>query len=209
MKLISKSLADQVYELVKDEILSGKIPCGSKISEEELASHFGVSRTPIREAMKRLSTYGIVKMEPRSHSSVISLSEKESKDIASFRIYLEDYAIDTMDEGKFRDNLEILCRYASECQYALGVGNRAKAFELDSLFHIALVSTSDNSALIEVYERLDAKIQLLRIAQNEVDKELSGYITQHTMLIELLKSGKKEEAKKLVYEHIMHKSTED
>ena len=206
MKLISKSLADQVYDLVKDEILSGKIPCGSKISEDSLATQFGVSRTPIREALKRLSTYGIVKMEPRSHSSVISLSEKESKDIASFRIYLEEYAIDTLDQEKFRKNLDSICRYASECQYALGVGKRAKAFELDSMFHIALVSSSDNSALIDVYERLDAKIQLLRIVQNEVDEELGGYLMQHMMLIELLKSGKKDEAKKLVYEHIMHKS---
>ena len=94
MKLVSKSLADQVYDLVKEQILSGKIPCGSKISEDSLATQFGVSRTPIREALKRLSAYGIIQMEPRSHSSVISLSEKESQDIATFRIYLEDYAID-------------------------------------------------------------------------------------------------------------------
>ena len=56
----------------------------------------------------------------------------------------------------------------------------------------------------DVYERLDAKIQLLRIAQNESDEELSSYLMQHMKLIELLKNGKKEEAKSLMNEHIMH-----
>lgn len=204
MKLVSKSLAEQVYDLIKEQILSGKLPCGSKISEDSLASQFGVSRTPIREALKKLSVYGLIQMEPRSHSSVISLSEKESKDIASFRVYIEDFALDHIIPEKLKDSLDTLCRYASDCQYALGVGDRAKAFELDSLFHIALVNTSDNTAMIGVYERLDAKIQLLRIAQNEPDEELSYYLMQHTTLIELLKSEKIEEAKKLMHEHILH-----
>lgn len=204
MKLVSKSLADQVYDMVKDEILSGSIPCGNKISEDSLAAQFGVSRTPIREALKRLSSYGIVKMEPRSHSSVISLSGKESDDIAEFRISLEDFAIDHMKKEKFESSLDSLCRYASECQYALGIGNRAKAFELDSLFHNTLIATCDNSALSDVYERLDAKIQLLRIAQNSPEAELLGYLMQHARLIELLKAGKNEEAKELMHEHITH-----
>ena len=209
MKLVSKSLADQVYDLVKDEILSGKIPCGSKISEDSLASQFGVSRTPIREALKRLSTYGLVQMEPRSHSSVISLSKKESDDIAEFRIYLENFAIDHINEESFKNNLETICRYASDCQYALAIGNRAKSFELDSMFHLALVGVSDNSAMKDVYERLDAKIPLLRVAQNENNEELSSYLSQHMQLIELLKSGKKEDAKNLMYEHIMHNKNKE
>lgn len=204
MKLVSKSLADQVYELVKEQILSGKIPCGSKISEDSLASQFGVSRTPIREALKRLSTYGIIKMEPRSHSSVISLSTKESKDIAEFRVYLEDFAIDHIDENSLKSNMETICKYASDCQYAFAIGNRAKAFELDSLFHLSLIGISNNTAMIDVYERLDAKIQLLRLSQNEQDEKLSSYLQQHMTLIEFLKKGKKEEAKSLLYDHIMH-----
>lgn len=204
MKLVSQSLADQVYEHIKDEILSGKIPCGCKISEDGLATQFGVSRTPIREALRRLSTYGIVKMEPRSHSSVISLSDKESDDIAAFRVYIENFAVSTINYDKFNEKLEDLCRYASECQYALGVGDRAKAFELDSLFHTTLVSISDNSAVIDVYDRLDAKIQLLRLTQNESNEELLSYLMQHAQLIELIKNKRTEEAKALIHEHIYH-----
>ena len=80
---------------------------------------------------------------------------------------------------------------------------------MDSLFHLSLVGVSSNSAMKDVYERLDAKIQLLRIAQNESDEELSSYLMQHMKLIELLKKVKKEEAKILMYEHIMHNTDKE
>lgn len=204
MKLVSRSLADQVYDEVKSLILSGQIKSGEKISEESLSSQFEVSRTPIREALKRLDTYGLIKMEPRSHSSVIEISEKEGMDIGLMRVDLENFAIDNMDMDVFRRNLDEICRLSADCQYALTVGNRAKSFELDSLFHIALIKTANNNALSDIYERLDAKIQLLRVRQNENNERLLEYIMQHTMIINFVKNGKKEEAKALMRNHILH-----
>lgn len=204
MKLVSKSLADQAYDLVKEQILSGKIKCGEKISEDGLADQFGVSRTPIREAMRRLSAYGLIEMEPRSHSSVIEISEKESNDIALLRVNLENFAIDNINMDIFNSSLEEICRYAADCQYALSLNNRAKAFELDSMFHVALIKTADNTAFTDIYERLDAKIQLLRIRQNEPNERLLEYLMQHSRLIGLIKDGNKEEAKNLLQAHILH-----
>lgn len=204
MKLMSKSLADQAYDLVKEQILSGRIKCGEKISEDSLADQFGVSRTPIREAMRRLSAYGLIEMEPRSHSSVIEISQKESNDIGILRVNLENFAIDNINMEMFNSSLEEICRYAADCQYALSMNNRAKAFELDSMFHVALIKTANNTAFTDIYERLDAKIQLLRIRQNEPNERLLEYLMQHSRLIELIKDGNKEEAKNLLQTHILH-----
>ena len=205
MKLVSKSLADQVYDQVKEMILSGHIKQGEKISEENLSEQFEVSRTPIREALKRLDTYGLVKMEPRSHTSVIEISEKGGKDIALMRINLENFAIDHINMGLFNSSFDEICRLAADCQYALTIENRAKAFELDSLFHIAIIKTADNDALTDIYERIDAKIQLLRIKQNENNDRLLEYMMQHTKLINLIKNGRLEEAKALTENHVLHK----
>lgn len=204
MKLMSKSLADQAYDLVKEQILSGRIKCGEKISEDSLADQFGVSRTPIREAMRRLNAYGLIEMEPRSHSSVIEISQKESNDIGILRVNLENFAIDNINMEMFNSSLEEICRYAADCQYALSMNNRAKAFELDSMFHVALIKTANNTAFTDIYERLDAKIQLLRIRQNEPNERLLEYLMQHSRLIELIKDGNKEEAKNLLQTHILH-----
>ncbi len=204
MKLVAQSLADQVYDLVKREILKGNIKGGEKIREDNLASKFEVSRTPIREALTRLSEYGLITIVPRSHAAVVKISDKAAKDIALLRVELEKFAIRTMSPEGFSAVLNQISRYAADCQYALSVGERGRAFELDSLFHISLISGTGNEALIDTYNRLDGKIQLLRIEQNLDDNELSEYMAQHTQMIQYLKSGNKEAACELVAEHIMH-----
>lgn len=204
MKIVSTSLSDQAYELVKGEILKGTIKAGSKISEDALATQFGVSRTPIREAIRRLAEYGLVTLSPRSHAAVVKISDKAAQDIASLRINLEFFAIDNLKEDLFNKNYDKLNKIASDCQLQLSNGERDKAFELDSAFHSLLIECTDNQALVEVYYRLDPKIQLLRIEQDLNPESLLSYLQQHTKLLLLLKNGDKLEAKKLIREHITH-----
>ena len=206
-KCVQNSLADQVYTMLKEQILSGQLRGGMKIPEEQLAEQFGVSRTPIREAIRRLSEYGLVTIKPRSHAIVSIISQKEAADIARVRVSLEQLAIDSIDENAYAANVKEFSRYAADCQYALGIGDRATVFEQDSLFHLALIKASDNSALFNICERLDAKIQQLRIAQDLPEDELTYYLNQHSQIMNLLKNGEKEACKKLIYEHITHDLT--
>ncbi|MGE4452934.1 MAG: GntR family transcriptional regulator [Sphaerochaeta sp.] len=206
-KCIQNSLSDQVYTMLKDQILSGQLKGGMKIPEETLAEQFGVSRTPIREAIRRLAEYGLVTIKPRSHAVVSLISPQEADDIAKVRVTLEQLAIDSIDEEAYAENVRELSRYAADCQYAMGIGDRATVFEQDSLFHLALVKASRNKALINICERLDAKIQQLRIAQNLPDDELAFYLGQHAQMMSLLKTGQKEACKHLLYEHITHDLT--
>ncbi len=206
-KCIQNSLSDQVYTMLKDQILSGQLKGGMKIPEESLAEQFGVSRTPIREAIRRLAEYGLVTIKPRSHAVVSIISPQEADDIAKVRVSLEQLAIDSIDEDSYAENVKELSRYAADCQYAMGIGDRATVFEQDSLFHLALIKASRNSALISICERLDAKIQQLRIAQNLPEDELSYYLGQHAQMMSLLKNGEKEACKHMLYEHITHDLT--
>lgn len=204
MKIMAQSLSEQVYDLVKSEILKGSMKGGEKISEDKLAEQFGVSRTPIREALRRLSEYGLISLSPRSHASVVKISKEAAKDIAELRVELEIFAVDHIDKALFDKMLAQISRYAADCHYAISVGERAKAFELDSLFHISLVKATRNEALIDIYNRLDAKIQLLRIEQNLPENILTNYLMQHNKLISLIKDEKIEEAKELIREHVTH-----
>jgi DNA-binding GntR family transcriptional regulator len=193
--------------MLKDQILSGQLKGGMKIPEEPLAEQFGVSRTPIREAIRRLAEYGLVTIKPRSHAVVSIISPQEADDIAKVRVSLEQLAIDSIDEESYAEHVKELSRYAADCQYAMGIGDRATVFEQDSLFHLALVKASRNSALISICERLDAKIQQLRIAQNLPEDELSYYLGQHAQMMSMLKNGEKEACKHMLYEHITHDLT--
>lgn len=203
-KCIQSSLSDQVYAMLKKQILSGELQGGMKIPEEPLAEEFGVSRTPIREAIRRLAEYGLVTIKPRSYATVTSITPSEANDIAIVRVTLEQLAIDSIDKTSYANHVETISRHAANCQYALGIGDRAKLFEEDSFFHMALVKASNNSALISLYERLDAKIQMLRIEQNLSEDKLTYYIGQHAQIMNLLKNGEKEACKAIINEHIRH-----
>jgi DNA-binding GntR family transcriptional regulator len=199
-----QNLSDEIYNLLKTQILNGKLAGGEKIPEESLAKEFGVSRTPIREAIRRLGEYGLIEIKPRSYSVVSTISEKEANEIARVRIDLECLAIDLITPENFESSIKELARCAAECQYALDIGNRAESFMQDSLFHLALIKASGNTTLYHVYERLDPKLQQLRINQNLYDLALKDYTIQHGQIMQLLREDKKEECKKLIYEHIMH-----
>jgi len=205
-KCIQSSLSDQVYTMLKEQILNGQLKGGMKIPEESLAEQFGVSRTPIREAIRRLAEYGLVSIKARSHAMVSIITDKEALDIARVRITLEQLAVDSIDEAGYQSHVKELSRYAADCQYAMGIGDRATVFQQDSLFHLTLIKASHNTALVSLYERLDAKIQQLRIAQNLPEEELSHYLGQHVQMMNLLKSGEKERCKALIAEHISHDS---
>ena len=206
MQIVQQSLADQIYTEIKNSILRGELSGGDKIREDELATQFGVSRTPVREALRRLSDYGLVCLAPRSHAAIAMISDKEALDIAELRIELEKFAIDHITPEVLEEKLPELSRYAAECTYAVTVGERGRSFEQDSLFHIALVECSGNAALIEVYRRLDARIQLLRVKQNLAAEGLIAYLNQHNELIAMLRTGRTEDAKNLITHHVLHGS---
>ena len=106
-KIKQQTLADQVYFQVKNEILNGKFKANDKISEEDLADLYGVSRTPIRDALKKLADYGLIKIIPRSHAIVNSISPEEAEDIAKIRITLEQFSVDNLTIESLNENLKI------------------------------------------------------------------------------------------------------
>ncbi len=206
-KIKQQTLAEQVYSQVKNDILNGNLKENDRISEEYLAELYGVSRTPIRDALKKLADYGLIKVIPRSHAIVNSVSSDEAADIAKLRVALEQFSIDNFTKDSFEKNYDTLCMYAQECENALKISNKAKVFENDTLFHLTLIKTTNNLSLIDLYNRLDAKVQLLRLEQNISINDLGKYISQHSQILELLKNSEYDKAKSLLNSHIYHDLT--
>jgi DNA-binding GntR family transcriptional regulator len=198
------SLSERVYASLKELILSGTLKGGERIPEEQLAVQFGVSRTPIREALKRLSEYGLVITKPRSYVVVVEISRDEAMDIGRVRLALESLAVSLLAERADQQAFAELERLASECQYAVSIGERARAFELDSSFHQKMMEQTANPTLADTYAHLDARIQLLRLRQSLGTAELMPYMLHHLQLIQFLRSGDVEKAKAILDSHILH-----
>jgi DNA-binding GntR family transcriptional regulator len=199
-----QSLSDQVYHYIKRMILSGGIRGGEKIPEEKVAQQFGVSRTPIREALNRLEEYGLITIKPRSYAVVVALEPREAGQLAIIRSQLETLAVslltDCATEEDFRE-LDLLVR---ECNALIAEGDIATTFEKDSLLHLEIARRTGNRHLYEICEKLDAKVQLLRLVLRIPLEKLKIYVKHHDEIVNAMKRRDKESAVSLMQHHIMN-----
>ena len=203
-QMLRQSYADQVYHYLKGLILSGELKQGEKIVEDKIAAQFGVSRTPIREALTRLKAYGLVHLQPRSYAEVVRIETQEAEDIAQLRLHLEQLSFRLLAGTKNTSAFEILNGLAKKAQSALADKNKAGYFEADSAFHQTAADYCGNSQLSSVYRQFDSKVQLLRIVQDVPIERLEIYMRQHFDLVTLLGEGRSAAIAELLKIHIVH-----
>jgi len=202
MKAKRSSLADQVYHDIKHMILSGELQGGDRIPEESLAEQFGVSRTPVREAVRRLDEFGLVRLKPRSYAEVITLSEAEVDHVMSVREELEGLAVRELAEKATDQDVQVLTALAEKCYRSLDEGNVAETFETDSRFHLKIAERSGNSILAELMERLDAKVQLVRLMRCSTPETINQNIHVHDKIIDAIAANDSAGAELIMREHI-------
>lgn len=202
-KIKQKSLVDIVFENLQNQIINEQIKGGEKISEQQLAEVLGVSRTPIREAIRRLSENGLVNLNPRTNATVSIITNKEAIDISKVRNVLENLTIDLICTIPDVD-LSSAKKCANACIEALKTKDRATLFTEDSNFHLELAKATKNHTLVTHIQKTDAQVLKIRIAQSLPLENLKKYYIQHFELLELLEESKEQEAKELLHNHIFH-----
>jgi len=198
-----QSMAIQVYNFIKKLILSGELKGGERIPEEKVASQFGISRTPIREAMKRLEEYGLIKVKPRSYAVVVSLRREEVEQIALIRAQLEILSVSLLAENGKDADFEALEHLSEEHLELISKNDIAGAYEKDSQFHLEISRLTNNQHLYEIFQKIDAKVQLARLTIHLPINKLIKYIKQHKVIVHAIKSRDKRKAKSLIRKHIM------
>ena len=198
------TLSTQVYLHIKKMILSGELACGQKIPEQQLSELFGVSRTPLREALKKLNDYGLVHLKPRSFAQVVEIDRDQALEIAEVRVNLETMAATLFSRNAGEEDYRNLTVISDCCLTAAEQKNKAESFEQDSQFHLYIAQHSGNPVLFEIFEKLDARIQLLRLIQKLEFEDLKHYIQQHRQLIEAMRNGEEKLIARITQAHIMH-----
>jgi GntR family transcriptional regulator, rspAB operon transcriptional repressor len=199
-----QSLSDQVCHYIKRLILSGEIRGGERIPEERVAQQFGVSRTPIREALSRLEEYGLIQIKPRSYAEVVVLKPHEAGQLAVIRSQLETLAVSLLADCGTEQDFRELDLLAKECNAHIAEGDVATTFEKDSQLHLEIAQRTGNRHLYEICEKLDAKIQLLRLVLSIPLDKLKVYVKHHDAIIDAMKRRDKEQAVALMTHHVMN-----
>jgi DNA-binding GntR family transcriptional regulator len=202
-KIHLHSLSDQVYDYIKRLILSGEIRGGERIPEEKVAKQFGVSRTPIREALSRLEEYGLINIKPRSYAEVVALEPHEAGQLAVIRAQLETLAVSLLADCGTEEDFRELDLLAKQCNSLIAEGDIGTTFEKDSLLHLEIARRTGNRHLYEICEKLDAKIQLLRLVLSIPLEKLIVYVKHHDGIIDAMKRRDKDLAVTLMTHHVM------
>ena len=201
-KIVHPSLVDRLVEHVFDAVLTGDLKTGAKVTEDELASGFGVSRTPVREAVKRLAEMGVLVIHPRSRLEVISFGNGDVEQITQLRVELECFALRLAMKTMTPGELAGMEKLAGDCENALKKGVRSEIFKADSRFHLSFAEYSHNRYLLETLKRLDVKIQLCRMITCASMPKIEKNVRFHRQLLDAIRKGNADEAESLLKQHI-------
>ncbi|WP_457552178.1 GntR family transcriptional regulator [Desulfobacula sp.] len=190
------SIRDEVYTNLLDWIMEGVLRPGEKIVDKELASHMGVSRTPVREALRRLEDKHLVESSANRWTRVSEIPLKEPEMIYPIIWTLEGLAISTAVSTMTDQDFIKMDRANCELEKALKNADPVLASKADTEFHSVFIECSENFYLIKILQ--DLKIRFRRLEVNYFEGPAYAYssIEEHKTIISALRSGDIELAEK-------------
>jgi DNA-binding GntR family transcriptional regulator len=197
-----KYLRDLIFEKLQQAIFSGKFKPDERITEKAIAKELRVSRTPVREALYRLASTGVIKIIPHRGFLISKWSSKEIKDVIELRIALEVFAVKLAIKRILPNEINELKILIVKMEKAVKKEDMLKASYLNSLFHDKIVLASKNKELFKVMEPIKNKIYHFRIISIFTPSRLKGSYKEHKGILNALISKNAELAQKLISQHI-------
>lgn len=193
----------QVYQMLRKAILSEEIKPGEKLVERKIATKLGVSRTPVREALRMLETEGLVKHIPRRGVVVTRLSPQEAWEIYQIRSVLEGLAARLAAEWITEEEIEHIERLLEEMEKAVEAKNLAYLNELNNQFNDAIYTAARSPRLKQMITNLyDYIASFARIGYN-LPGRIQEVLAEHRGIFEAIKRGDVEEAERLARAHVV------
>ncbi len=195
------SLADQVFEHIENDILSGKYVRGEIITEGKLSAELGVSRTPIREALRRLSQEHLIE-ESGKGSVVIGISEKDLDDIFLIRKQLECLAVSMAATNATPEQLDELKEILELQEFYVIKSDTEHVKLMDNKFHRLVYKLTGSNVFYDTLVPLHRKIQKYRRASLQKPSRAKDAVLEHRKIYEAILVGDEKLASKYALEHI-------
>lgn len=197
-----RPLREIVYEELKRQILIGEIPPGTRMMEVELADDMGVSRTPIREAIRKLEKEGLVSIEPRRGAYASEISIKDMVDVLEVREFLESMAAGLAAKKISNEEKEKISKASLAYKKAVESGQTEDIIKADELFHKLIVECSGNKTLIQMMNQVQELALRFRYIYYEDFSRYKNMPYEHQEIVDAVASGNEERAKEKAYTHV-------
>ena len=198
------SLRERVAESLRAALVSGRMAPGTTYSIPALAEQFGVSATPVREAMLDLVNEGIVAPVPNKGFRVVELTDEELDQVTELRRLLEVPTVRDLAGAVGAAAIRRLRGLAAAVHDAAQRGDVVAYVESDRELHLALLAEAGNPRLVEMVGRLRDQSRLYGLEQLAADGVLVDSAAEHVRLIDALESGDRRAAEKVMAHHLDH-----
>ena len=195
--------ADKLIEQISQDVADGVLRPGDQLEESDLAARFGVSRTPIREAIRALVDCGLLETRPRKGAFVRVLSPKELLDLFEVAAELEGLAC-RLSAATLTDVGAAGIRAALQlCRDAAGAGDAAAYRNANLAFHNAIHRAADNHALSEQLRQIQMHINAYRAMPYDIRGRLEKSVEEHVEICDAILAGDGDKASTLMRDHMM------
>lgn len=201
MTIAFKSLNQLVYQRLRRDILDGKLRPGARLKQEEVTRELGVSRTPVREALHRLETEGLIQFLRRSTVIVSSIPKARVEEIFELRALLESYAAEKAADRLNEKNLGKLHHLVDEMSNYDTQKDIDKLLQRNDEFHKLICALSGNETLLNMLEQIWRDIRRLRFNYLLTEAGHEQSTREHRKLLEALESGDKRLISAIVHKH--------
>lgn len=195
-------LRDVVFNTLRTAIITGTFAPGERLMEISLAEQLGVSRTPVREAIRKLELEGLVVMIPRRGAEVARITEAGLKEVLEVRCALEELAVELACRRCDKEGLNRLTEAHQRFVDAVKEGDTLEITNQDEAFHECIFEMSRNKRLLQVLNNLKEQMFRYRMEYVKDPSYHEELICEHEKLLHAVRGGKEAEAKELMKHHI-------
>jgi DNA-binding GntR family transcriptional regulator len=187
-RITRRTLHEEVLERLRDMIIEGRLEPGQRINEGQIGAQLGVSRTPLREAIKTLVSEGLVEIQPAKGAVVRKFTARDLYQVLEVLKSLEQLGGRMACEQGSDASIEAIHALHKRMLVLYETRERLEYFKLNQAIHSAIVAASGNTVLMEMHETLQARIKRLRFIGNEGPVKWAGAVAEHEdMMAALLK----------------------
>lgn len=199
---IPKTLTEVAVEKIRQMIISGELEFGQQITESQLSESFGLSKTPVREALLRLCSERLIEIRPRYGTFICRLTAEEIDNISELRIALENCAI----HSAFNKNRQKLLTELQEnidcCERLRVKTDRGAYLSLDVNFHSCLLKFAENPYLIDMHRNTTTKVLAMRNRLTFSQEYIANSIQEHKDIVQALIANNPDRACSVLKQHI-------
>lgn len=202
-RIAQTALYQEVAERLRQRIFAHELPPGTWIDEQALAIDYGISRTPLREALKVLASEGLVTLKPRRGCYVTEISERDLDEIFPVMAMLEGRcAFEAAEKARAEDLARLDAIHALLEKHATS-GDKERFFEANQEFHRAVQELADNRWLLQVIQDLRKVLKLTRLHSLSLEGRLQQSLEEHRAIMAGFKARDAKRAEKAMHDHLI------